>query len=81
MTVRELIATCNNRILSYELNITSIVAVKPIRQCATHNIAIGMNDLFEQYGDREVKTFCINKTKNAYRNIRCSQRTKIMKNI
>lgn len=63
MTVRELITTCNNRILSYELNITSIVAVKPIRQCATHNIAIGMNDLFEQYGDREVKTFCINKTK------------------
>ena len=63
MTVRELVTTCDNRILSYELNITSVITVKPIRQCTTHNIAIGMNDLLEQYGNREVKTFCINKTK------------------
>lgn len=63
MTIRELITTCNNTILSYELHITSIVAVKPIRQCVTHNIVIGMNDLFEQYGDRKVKTFYIHKTK------------------
>lgn len=61
MTINELVKACNNEITSYYLTISTITATKPIQQCDKRNFRINLNRLLEEYGDRTVAKFDINK--------------------